>query len=263
MGLVNNWITIKTLYNKGGTHIFQTTYSKWVLKVNDNPTQAAYEIRVILDLFFAKPRHAVELHPQLTDLYGNGWYALRRYDGHVELDDFCREHWKTIAVHVLQFLQDFHHELGLVHMDIKKGNIFVDRTSKQFVVGDYENSTQPCAKTTMVKYTDDEKWYYMSLGAEFDKPLMSWRFDLAALGYVLASLTVKPDTWTFENECWERRLGRGSTQAPNEVVALRAKELAAAAPAVVAYMERVGTLAWDLKEPPPRSFYEELEMLFT
>jgi len=264
MGMgIGNWIIIATLYNKNNTRILQTTYSKWLIKVNDDPKQSAYELRVIIDLFFANPRHSVELYPKLSDLYGNGWYALRRYDGHVERDEFCRTHWRIIAAHALQFLQDFHHELGLIHMDIKKGNIFVDRTNIQFVVGDYENALTPCSETMVATYSDDHKWYYMSLGAEFDKPLMSWRFDLTALGYVIASLTVEPDAWTFENECWERRLGHGSSDTPNEVVALRAKELATAAPAVVAYMERVGTLAWDLKEPPPRSFYEELETLFT
>jgi hypothetical protein len=242
--------------------ILSTSERPWVLKVVDQQTRSAYELRVILEIYEKKPRHAVELPESMYWLYGRspsaGWFALQRFDGCLEADAFARQHWKRIAVHCLRFLQDFHHSLGLVHADIKKANILYLRNKLHFAVADYEHAEKPNLNPTRVR-DPDYKWYYMSLGAEMDEPLVSWRFDLVSLGYVLASIT-RDTPWTFEDECWNRRKGRGDG---SDVIATRAKEIAESDPVILAYLARVSEVSWSAKDPPPRSFYKELEELFT
>jgi serine/threonine protein kinase len=185
---------------------------------------------------------------------------MKRYDGCVEVNDFCKTHWRTLAIHVLQFLQDFHHAHGLLHMDIKKPNILVDTDKIEFIVADYEHAEPPSSLRT-TDYDENHLWYYLAMGAEIDEQLYSWRFDLVALGYLLASLTVEPKAWTFERKCWNRRDGKNA-MPHEELVALRAQELRGANPIVCTYMDRLATVSWTAKEPPPRQFYKDLETLF-
>jgi len=146
-------------------------------------------------------------------------------------------------------------------MDIKRANILVDNYTKEFLVTDYELADTPEPSELLRSKTDDYKWYYFMHGAELDQPLIAWRLDLVALGYVLASLTVPEETWTFEADCELKRAGSGITE--EELVDKRATALAKADSVVLAYFERIKEVAWDSKEPPSRAFYKELEALFT
>jgi len=244
------------------TEILATSDCRWVIKSVSDTQRSTDELRIILAMLDKKPRHSIEL-PPAYGLYGRtpeaGWFALKRYSGHVEVDPYCKNRWRILAIHILQFLQDFHHDHGMAHMDIKKSNILIDRDTHEFVVTDYEHAERPHARRTSV-YDADYVWYYMAMGAEMDQPLVSWRFDLVALGYVLASLTVTSD-WTFEKICWNKRKGKGGGMSTDEVLALRSNELQGADPVVLAYMDRVKEVAWDATVPP-RDFYKSLEALF-
>lgn len=257
------WGITTLLYSKRGTEIYSTSDVRWVLKAVDDEQRSLDELRVILAIYYKRPRYAIALPPSLYGLYGRtpntGWYALKRYAGHVELDPYCKERWRTLAIHVLQFLQDFHHDHGLLHMDIKRANILIDRERQAFVVADYEHADRP-STTLTTSYTDSYKWYYMAMGAELDQPLLSWRLDLVALGYLVASLTVEKSAWTFEQACWDKRDGSGLPS--EEVVGLRLQELANVDSTVLAYLEHIKEVDWSAKEPPARSFYVELEELF-
>jgi len=208
------------------------------------------------------PRYCVEIHSDPEYICGTRWYSMRRYDDHLRYDSYGRTYWRTVGVQVLQFLEDFHHKLGLVHGDIKKSNILVNKATNSFVVADYEFAQRPIPDSAC-SLNDDYMWYYISLGMEFEKPYMSWRSDLVALGYLLASLTTDLSGWTFEKECWERRGGHSKLPlTDDELIALRTTELAKADPAVLRYLARVWTIPWYSPDPPPRSFYEELASLF-
>jgi serine/threonine protein kinase len=257
------WAITSVLHSKRGTDIFGTTDFRWVLKVVDNSQRSIDELRVVLAIVDKRPRHSIEFPPSMYGLYGRtpsaGWFALRRYSGHVDIDTYCRDRWRIIAVHVLQFLQDFHHDHGLAHMDIKKANILINHDKHDFVVADYEHAETPHTRLTS-SYEDEYKWYYMSMGAELDEPLISWRFDLVALGYILASLTSPPQSWQFEKICWDKRRGRGPST--EEALALRAADLASVNPVVADYLEKVKAVEWFLPDPPSRAFYKSLESLF-
>jgi len=261
------WSIVSILFEKNGTHILATSDNRWVLKVIRDSQRSTDELSVLLGMLRNKPRHCITVPTEAYSLYGrtptSGWYALKRYNGHVNIDRYCKERWRTLATNVLKFLQDFHHNQGLVHMDIKKGNILIDDAKGEFIVADYEHAEKPSTILTM-SHEDDYKWYYMGLGAEMNEPLASWRFDLVALGYILASLTVDLAQWTFEEKCWNKRGDKQSNkQEEQEIVALRTKELALADPAIIEYMRTIGnSVSWIAKEPPPREFYVSLERLF-
>ena len=258
------WNVTNVLYNRRGTKIYETSDSRWVLKVIGDETQSLYELQILLRIIASVPRHSIALPPSRYGLYGRtqvaGWYAMKRYDGCVEINEFCKTQWQTLAIHVLQFLQDFHHGHGLLHMDIKKANILVDIDRTDFVVADYEHAEPPDSKRT-ADYDANHQWYYLAMGAEIDQQLYSWRFDLVALGYVLASLTVEPQCWTFEQKCWDRRTGKGGILY-DEMIAIRSAELSGANSAICKYLERVATIPWAAKEPPSRQFYKSLEAIF-
>jgi serine/threonine protein kinase len=261
------WQLGTVIYNKYGTTITETVDREWVVKMTTDLKRIRYELRTLITMNSGTPRHRVLLPPPTIRYYdyleAGGWYVMKRYSGEVAPNEFCKTHWRTMAIHVLQFLQDLHHVHGLVHMDIKKSNIFYDQERIEFVVADYELA-EPPNPTRNHEYNDNYKWYYMAMGAELDKQLASWRIDLVALGYLLGSLFVDPANWTFEKICWDCRLGRGLL-GDEELLALRDKELAGVAavePQIAAYLDRLNAIPWDLRHPPPRSFYEELEAIF-
>jgi hypothetical protein len=258
------WIVSGVLYNREGTSICETTGLQYVIKVITNTTALLDEMRLLFLLLQGPPRHSVEYPATTYSLYGHtseaGWYAMKRYDGHVERNTYCRKYWRTIGAHCLQFLQDFHCTNKLIHMDIKRGNILVDYYKKHFVVTDYELADTP-SPIHLRPNKDNYKWYYFSYGAEMDQPILSWRFDLVALGYVLASLTVSEEAWTFEDLCEQKRT-KESAITEEELTTLRSAALAKADPVILAYMDKLKEVAWDSKEPPSRTFYEELEGLF-
>ena len=263
------WIVSGTLYEKDGTFIYATTNVSYVLKFMTHKVQHLDEMRLLLTMYHNRPRYSIELPKELYGLYGQtsegGWYAMKRYTGCVDRSSiYCRARWRFIAQHCLQFLQDFHTTYNLVHMDIKRANILVDTYKKEFVVGDYElaeSLTSSAYPVLLRDNTDDYKWYFFMHGAELDQPIVAWRFDLAALGYVLASLTAPEEAWTFETDC-ELKRSSGSEISEADLVAKRAAALATADPAVLAYFERIKEVAWDSKEPPSRALYEDLEALF-
>lgn len=270
------WSIRQTLFRHRGTNIFQTQNPHWVLKDVEDTDRSIAELGVVLLLWRIPVRHSVELPRDIYRLYGrspvSGWYALRHYDGHINTHStFCQTHWRTIARHCIQFLQDFHRGLGLVHLDIKKQNILCDVSTATFVVADYEHADKPDLIPTR-DYDQCHVWYYLALGAEYDSPLKSWRTDFMALGYVLASITatILGNPWTFDKEFWRCKdentpvvVGTLPDTDLNRLVRLRECEINGAHPIVLEYLRRISTsVSWSQERPPPQAFYGELEELF-
>ena len=255
----DQWILTDTLYYSAKGSILATTDPNWVIK----RVRKKREIDVAISVNLVGPRAAVIFPAEAKAFFGKDWYAMRRYDDHLRCDNFCRAAWRLIGIRVIQFLQDFHHGLGLVHGDIKKANILVDFSNNDFVVCDYECAHRPHPDALFL-YNDDFKWYYVSLGIDLDAPPFAWRADLVMLAYLLASLC-ETTPWTFEEECWTRRDGPTKLALSDaELVLMRDKEFNATCvrePALLAYMNSVSQLPWRSDDPPPRSFYVALEGL--
>lgn len=253
------WTIKATLYTGTEAKIALTT-DGWILKIGDFIDS---ETEILSQIKNAGVRRSVEIP---DDYKGADWYAMRRYDDYLACNVYCRSHWRTFAVNILEFLEDLHHSVGLVHMDIKKANILIDKRTNTCVVADYEHAVRPNHKWTG-DYDADTSWYYVALGAEFDKPLFSWRMDLVAVAYVLSDLSApkcRPliSYRQFEHECYMRRVSKPAMTL-EEILVLRGADIAAAHPDLQEYWRRVGQLSWYATTPPPHCFYAEMRALLT
>jgi hypothetical protein len=114
------------------------------------------------------------------------------------------------------------------------------------------------------EYAADFLWYYLEFGAELEKPIASWRFDLTALGYLLARLCWNPEhSDTFIEMCRAaRREGPGSL-TPIGLIIQRSHEMArGVGPLLYAYFDMLDAISWYDMDPPPRIFYQGLSSLF-
>jgi len=253
---MDGWIRQDIIYNKNDAVIYDVS-GGYVMKVIQDPK--SFEMVVVRRVREARPRSCVAL-PEEENGVGPNWYIMRHYDGTIDVDPFCQSQWRNIGIQVLQFLQDFHHRVGMAHMDIKRGNILVDRSAGTFHVCDFGNASAPSAdKRVLGGFCDNSKWYYLAMGGELDQPMVSWRMDLVALGYVLA--TLQPSwSWRFENECWEKRAGRGILSIESVLEVRRVSIMLCTE--LRPYFTRLTLLPWTSVEPPAPEFYEELAALF-
>jgi serine/threonine protein kinase len=264
--------------------VYTTTDPGWVVKhlIVDTTrgvaaTERCEELEAILTVFNNrhKLRHCLEFPRSLSDFCGiereHPWFAMRRYDGPLSLipdtptgPEFWSRHWKRLAIQVLAFLEDYHTVCRRVHMDIKGDNILVDRESCQFVVADFGLSCFQGRKT-LEDHSTDFLWYYLEFGAELDKPIASWRFDLTALGYLLTRLCWNPEHEdTFINMCRTARRDGPGELTPDIVVAKRSMEMARGiSPLLYAYFDMLDAISWYEPEPPLRFFYQTLASLFS
>lgn len=265
-------LTDEVLCDVNGTRIVGTTKPHWVIKIRKHSTTVEDELAAYLIIRRHAIYGAITTPRTLRECFGvtdtELWYAMRRYRGHVIVDDHHRGQWKRVARDVLGFLRMLHTFARLVHMDIKTTNIYerLEEDSGGYVVGDYDLAT--CVGTTPCRcLSADMKYYLLSFGAELNQPAHSWRMDLTALGYTLAYLTWDPDNKqpTFRDRIYARRDGKATVEevgTDEELVELREAEMARAHPLVRDYLDHLKSLPWDQQYPPSIEFYRELMRLF-
>lgn len=261
------------LFSMNGTHIFSTTDPLWILKVNEgdaNINKCLDELSNILRLRRRHHPHALQIPDDPFYMYGRtnkyGWYAMRRYSGNAAAQT-CQ--WNYLARHVLEFLRVLHQTHHLVHMDIKLENILVERKgvemSDNYVVADYDLMTVPSAFPLLRDLSvARDKWYYVMMGAYMDKPLQSYRMDLAALGFAVARLCWPVDMARplFRRVCMLNR--ERVTDSIERVVIQRDTEMLDANSSVCAYFRLLDTLVpWSGDSTPPsNSVYDALAAVF-
>jgi hypothetical protein len=267
-----------------GASVYETTDSEWVIKRlsyntdGAGPGETCEELEATLNIFNnrSRLRNCVAFPRSLREFCGveqdgYAWIAIRRYSGAVSLVPgapvgpvIWNRHWKRLAIQVLAFLEDYHTVCRRIHMDLKVSNILMDREHCQFVVTDFGLSVPP-ARTPLVEYSADYLWYYLEHGAEPEKPIAAWRFDLIALGYLLARLTWNPDmSDRFVEAAREMRRGSCTSYTAAGLVSLRSGEMGRGiCPLLRTYFDMVeSSIGWYDVEPPPRVFYRSLASLF-
>lgn len=260
------WIERKRLYDRDGASIIQTSSQQWVVKYTRSRTTFKKEIGFLRKLLTRGPpiRNMIELPVDPSLQFGECWYAMRRYTGSVS--SCCHEVrslWRTLAIDVLNFLEDLHRGHRLVHLDITLRNILFDRESRHFVVSDYELLEDISTEAAVVDDSDDHLWYYIGFGAELSAPIESWRMDLTMLGYALDEL-VRTRATSYDHLCFKRRRVHRLSICDYDIIARRNEEMANCHSTVRAYLDRLASLVdWRASEPPPPSVYDELRALFT
>jgi hypothetical protein len=260
------WICDEILYDRKGTRIWHTQDPKWLVKENIGDREP--EINIEIEFIGREGPHVrnmVEVPADPVARSGPNWYAMRSYTGSILAQGaYARAHWRLLAEHVLNFLEDLHRGHRLVHLDLTQSNVFVDTGACRFVVGDYELLHGIDLAQLLSDTEDDYLWYFVGHGAELDEPNAAWRMDLVMLGYILTRLTWPEENssdWAFARECERRRRGRANSNLA--VFDMRDATLARAHPLVVTYLNRVAALVpWRQVEPPAASVYSELRSLF-
>ena len=271
------WICISpALFSLNGTHIYTTTDSDWVVKVNEasaNTNKDLDELSNILRLNRRKDHHphSIELPETLFDMYGrtstHGWYAMRRYNGNASIQPCV---WNRLARQVLEFLRVLHQTHNLVHMDIKLENILVDGAGEtgNYVVADYDLMTVPSKHPLLCELEEDGvQWYYAMMGARMDESVYSYRMDLTALGYAVARQSWPSDVVRplFRSICISNRIRRRrqmSVDSIETVLRERDIEMENAHPAICAYFKRLDELVEWSGPPPSDSVYAALADVF-
>lgn len=271
---VGPWILQEVIYtDKEKVRIATTQNPDWIVKIAFGSPPSTEELGNLLMLSHYSVSRAVGVPTDIFHRFGVGtnyvWYAMRRYDGHVHINAFSVLHWRSIGIQVLWFLRDLHLNCGRVYMDVKTANILYKAQlgySPLFVVGDYELvDTIDLTKPARL-YSNNTKWYYIAMGAELDEPLYSWRMDLVALGYTLASIThdyEKKKDWKYYGQCMARRTNTLSLDITDDsIIALREQEIKEEHPTILAYLNAVAEFPWISPTPPPAEFYKRLLSIF-
>lgn len=264
---VGPWLCRTPLYDRMGIRIWRTQDPVWLVKENIGGRKNEIDVEIaFISLAGPHVRNMVVVPTDPAARSGPNWYAMRAYTGSVLANGaYARDHWRTLALHVLNFLEDLHRGHGRVHLDLTQSNVFVDVSACQFVVGDYELLHKPALEPLRYE-EDDYVWYFVEQGADLDEPNAAWRMDFLMLGYMLARLTWSEDNsadWAFARECQRRRKGRGKYETDADVIAERDSVLAQAHPTIVSYLDHVANLVpWRQVEPPAATVYSELRALF-
>ena len=265
---LGTWICHDPLYDRMCIRIWQTQDPAWLVKENVGGRKNEIEVEIdFIGRSGPRVRNMVTVPADPIARSGLNWYAMRAYTGSVFANGaYARTHWRVLAEHVLNFLEDLHRDHGLVHLDLTQSNVFVDTSACQFVVGDYELLSKP-EMDALHHAEDDYLWYFVEHGADLDEPNIAWRMDFVMLGYMLARLTwnsqENSSDWAFARECERRRKGRGKYETDADVIAERDSTLVRAHPTVVSYLDRVANLVpWCQVEAPAAEVYSELRALF-
>ena len=267
---VGPWSLQEVIYsNHSNVRIVTTNSPMWVVKITFGAPPSTEELTNLLILGQNSVSCAVSVPTNVYNRFGVGpnyvWYAMRRYDGYITINIFSRVQWRSIGISLLWFLRDLHIKCGRVHMDIKTTNIlYKDQPELPpvFVVADYELvDTIDLTKSTRL-YSNNTKWYYVAMGAMLDEPLYSWRMDLSAVGYTLASLTHDYDnkkSWKYYEHCMARRENRLSLDISDDsIIALREQEIKEEHPAILAYLKAISEISWSSATPPSDDTYRHL-----
>lgn len=269
---VFSWIRKQCLYRRNGTQIWLTDDPAWLVKESYKGREK--EIGIESDFInYAvgdgpRVRNMVQVPAEPERRTGRGWYAMRAYDGTIsDHHAFARQHWCSMAIHILDFLEDLHRGHQLVHMDIKRSNILVDKQHCKFIVADYELLHAPSQHELLCDCEDDYAWYFVEHGGELNELYASWRIDFVMLGYLLAWLTWdsnQNEDWTYPRACEARRKGRSpGTLTSREILSLREHEMSRSHPVVLHYLSRVAALVpWSEVQVLPVSVYDELRSVF-
>ena len=184
------------------------------------------------------------------------WYVMEKYDGNCFVGDASLDTDKLIRSTIL-FLKYLHRTHKVIHGDIKLGNILYKDDS--YVVCDYEAIREP-ETSTLCDEHDYDNYYYYSYGAEYDKPIYSYRFDLQSVGYMLMVIYNDYKLLEFQIKAHKYYNSKARDNFFPILEVLKAKyEM----PTKVAeYFKIIEAVDWFCLEPPTEDIYGAILELF-
>ena len=242
----------------------KNNHGNWLMKVKNVVSEKLVEVNIVKEICTKPIRNRVEV--PLSTFYGiwdsKEWYVMRHYS-HVCKKKYELANMNALARACLMFACDLHHETKYAYVDWRLDNVFKDDEGNYFI-GDYEFCEIPNKydDTFLSQYgiEKDMKFYFLQRGAELDKPLVRYRLDLEAIGYMLMSLLWMDEPYWYIY-CDVSRKKAAETLKDEDLVQQRDK-YKDSIEVLRPYFQKIKECSWDDDEPNSREWYESLLKLF-
>lgn len=204
----------------------------------------------------------IKLYKYDTELYGKykhyHWFVMEKYDGDCSNGNIFYIDISKFIESVIKFLKNLHRVHKVIHRDIKLSNVLYKEG--KYVVADYELIKEPDNDSICDEH-DYDNYYYYSYGAEYGKPVLSYRYDLQAVGYMLMVIDNNYEALpfqkkahryynikSFKNHFEELRKMRDEYEMPERIQA---------------YFKLIESVDWFSLDPPGEDVYDSIIALFS
>lgn len=239
----------------------QSNHKDYIMKIGYTKTE--YENIIKYELASNGGVKIPELD-QISGEIGSGyttkyWYIMEKYDADCfgGGTGFGLDTSELIRTTIL-FLKHLHLKHRVIHGDIKLGNILYKDCS--YAVCDYEAIKQP-ENSTVCDESDYDNYYYYSYGAEYDKPIYSYRFDLQSVGYMLMVIYNNYKLLEFQIKAHTYYTSKARDNFFPILEVLKGRYTM---PTKVAeYFKIIEAIDWFCLEPPAEEIYDAILELFS
>ena len=228
----------------------------WIMKIT--PSDDEYKFILKYNLQEA----GIKLYPDAdlqagTYMKHYTWFVMERYTTDCFRLDAEVFSVAPFVAAVMKFLKYLHQTHRMIHGDLKLGNILYK--SGAYYVCDYELLREP-ENSTICDESDYDSYYYWSYGAQYGKPVYSYRYDFEAVGYMLLEVANGHATLPFQRRAHQCYEAKASGNHFPELEALKAQW---EVPSRIGhYFALIKGIEWASLEPPSAAIYDEIAAMF-
>lgn len=228
----------------------------WVMKITPSATEYKCILKYDLQTTGIKlyPDEHLRTGTYMEDYY---WFVMEQYTANCyriapEYFDISR-----FVADTMKFLKYLHQTHRRIHGDLKLCNILYKNGA--YYVSDYELITEP-ENSTICDESDYDNYYYWSYGAQYGKPVNSYRYDFEAVGYMLLVVANGHKTLSFQRRAHQYYEARSWANHYPELEALKGQwEMPSR---IEAYFKLIESVEWTCLEPPAAAIYDEIAAMF-
>ena len=267
---IEGWEFGTFLYSKNETTIIRVkrkedTCYNWVIKC----MEVTDDIEITHIPLITNIIHSVEF-PKDLPYYGTirniSWYVMKYYpricNTRTDQSDF-----HLIIKTCLEFIRDLHTKTGYLYMDWRLDNI-LKKQENGFVVADYEFLEKPAISTTTLieDYIDNKDfiYYFLQRGANLDKPLYRYRFDLESIGSLAIEFLTEHDPPLWFIQC--HKIRQKKLSIPLDTILtdrnLYKDEFLKTSPILQLYFQKIQECSWDTLDCMSTEWYDQLICIF-
>ena len=230
--------------------------TEWVMKIMPADTEYKFIQRYDLQQVGIKlyPDVAIQVGTYMTHYT---WFVMERYTtDSYRLGPHLFDVAPFVAA-VMKFLKYLHQTHRMIHGDLKLGNILYKMGS--YCICDYELLKEP-ENSTICDESDYDNYYYWSFGAQYGKPIYSYRYDLEAVGHMLLVAANGHKTLPFQRRAHQYYDMRSRSNHFPELKALKGQwEMPYR---IEQYFKLIEEVEWTSLEPPAAAIYDRIVDLF-
>lgn len=229
---------------------------EWVLKISDNDN----EIKNILKYDIQRHEFGIKMpESDASGIYKKWhWFVMEKCKCDCSALVKNSIHIGSFIECIIGFLKYIHRTHKVIHGDLKINNILQNNTI--YKVCDFETMTVPSNKS-LCNETNSDYYYYYGYGAEYNKPVDSYRYDLQALGSALVFIDNESKLLQFQHLAFYYYRNRFKLNYFDNLKRLR--DVVTMSEKTKAYFKIVEIIDWFSPEPPPESVYDEIIALYS